>query len=237
MEKPANTGNNTADALAASNTTGDADLPPSTLGEEIANSVTHGIGAALSVAGLVVLVSLTAIRGAGWLAIVSAAIYGATLVILYTSSTLYHSIQGTGAKRVLRKFDHAAIYLLIAGTYTPFTLVPLNGALGWTLFGIIWTLALTGIVLKMRLTGRFELLFTALYVVMGWLIIVAFRQLSAQMHTAGLVLLVAGGASYTAGVLFYALDKRRYFHAVWHLFVLAGSILQYFAVLDTIVPW
>ncbi|MDR1817852.1 MAG: hemolysin III family protein [Puniceicoccales bacterium] len=222
-------------AAAAAGDSAAGDLPPSTLGEEIANSVTHGIGAALSIAGLSVLVVL-AVRLADVWAVVNASIYGATLVVLYTCSTLYHSIRHPGAKRLLRKFDHAAIYLLIAGTYTPFVLGPLRGALGWSIFGIIWGLALAGVVMKFRFTGRFEVLSTLLYVGMGWLILIALKPLFAQMSTTGVALLVAGGVSYTAGVVFYLKDAKPYFHAVWHLFVLGGSVLQYFSVLTTIVP-
>lgn len=204
-------------------------------GEEIANSVTHGIGALLSIAGLVVLVVLSALRADVW-AVVTTAIYGATLIMLYTCSALYHGVRSARTKRLLRKFDHAAIYLLIAGTYTPLVLGPLRGALGWSIFGVIWGLAVAGVVLKFWFTGRFDALSTALYVAMGWLIVIALKPLFEQMSWVGCTLLVAGGVTYTAGVVFYAFDRIRYFHAIWHLFVLGGSVLQYFAVFDAVIP-
>jgi hemolysin III len=206
-----------------------------TVGEEIANSITHGIGALLSVAGLVVLVVLAAVRADAW-AVVSTAIYGATLIMLYTCSTLYHGVRSARAKRLLRKFDHAAIYLLIAGTYTPLVLGPLRGALGWSIFGVRWGLAVAGVVLKFWFTGRFDVLSTVLYIAMGWLIVIALKPLFEQMSWVGCTLLIAGGVTYTAGVIFYAFDRIRYFHAVWHLFVLGGSVLQYFAVFDAVIP-
>ena len=217
------------------------DIPQYTEREEIANSVTHGIGIPLSIAGLAVLVSLTASRSDVW-AVVSSSIYGAMLIVLYTSSTLYHSFRRPEIKRVLRKFDHAAIFLLIAGTYTPFVLGPLRDyspwgfSWGWGLFGIEWGLALAGVILKFWFTGHFEVLSTAVYIGMGWLILLVLKPLYDAMSVPGLCFLVIGGVCYTSGVAFYVRDKMPYNHAVWHLFVLAGSIFQYFAITTTIIP-
>jgi hemolysin III len=205
--------------------------------EEIANSVSHGIGIALGIAGLTVLVVFTALRSDVW-AVVSSAIYGASLVLLYTTSTLYHSFRAPEIKRVLRKFDHAAIFLLIAGTYTPFVLGPLreDGPWGWILFGIVWGLALAGVILKFWFTGRFGALSTGIYIGMGWLIVLAAKPLYLTMSAAAVCFLVAGGVCYTGGVIFYTRKQMPYHHAIWHLFVLAGSIFQYFAVTGTIIP-
>jgi len=209
-----------------------------TLGEEVAHAITHGLGVVLAIVGLTVMVARAALYGNAW-HIVGAAIFGSTLVLMYTASTLYHGIpaaQLPNAKKVLRIVDHSSIYLLIAGTYTPFTLVTLNGAVGWTLFGTVWGLALVGVVFKIFATGRFERLSLAIYLGMGWCIVGAIKPLVRTLDTGGLVLLVAGGLAYTGGVAFYALDHRRFFHAVWHGFVLAGSVLQYFAVLFYVIP-
>jgi hemolysin III len=203
--------------------------------EEFANCVTHGVGLALSLAGLVVLVALAAIRGTAW-HVVSCAVYGSTLVILYTASTLYHSIRSARAKRVLRIVDHAAIYLLIAGTYTPFTLVNLRGGLGWTLFGLVWGLAVTGVVFKVFLTGRFAIASTIVYLSMGWLVVIAWKPVLAAVPGGGIAWLLAGGLAYTAGVIFFAVEKIPFNHAIWHLFVLGGSICHYFAVLFYVLP-
>jgi hemolysin III len=209
-----------------------------TAGEEIAHALTHGLGIVLAIAGLTVMVARATLYGDAW-HIVGAAIFGTTLVLMYTASTLYHSIpaeQLPNTKRVLRIIDHSSIYLLIAGTYTPFTLVTLNGPWGWSLFGIVWGLALVGVVFKLFATGRFERLSLAIYLGMGWCVIIAIKPLVRELPTGGLVLLIAGGLAYTGGVAFYALDSRRYFHAIWHAFVLAGSVLQYFAVLLYVIP-
>ncbi len=206
-----------------------------TLGEEIANSLSHGLGAALSVAGLVVLVVLAARLGDPW-RVTSFAIYGSTLTILYLASTLYHSIQDHRVKGVLRTIDHASIYLLIAGTYTPILLVSMRGAWGWALFGVIWGLALIGVVLQsLSFQGlrRVEL-FT--YLMMGWLCVIAWREMSAGISSAGLIWIAVGGAFYTTGVIFYAWHKLPYHHAVWHLFVLAGSASHFFAMLFHVLP-
>ena len=206
-----------------------------TVGEEIANSITHGIGAALSIAGLTLLVSLAAIYGDVW-RVVSFSIYGSSLVLLYLCSTLYHSIQHPKAKRILRIFDHSAIYLLIAGSYTPFTLVSMRGPWGWSLFGVVWGLALLGIAFKTVFIGRYEKWATAAYVLMGWLVVIAFKQMLVTVPPGGIIWLVIGGVVYTSGVLFYAWEKLPYNHAVWHLFVLGGSICHFFAVLFHVLP-
>lgn len=200
-----------------------------TLGEEIANGITHGLGAALSIAGLAVLVALAAVYGTVW-HIVSFSIFGASLIILYTASTLYHSIQIPQARPVLRIIDHASIFLLIAGTYTPFLLTALRGPLGWWLLGIVWGIALLGIVFKVFFIGRWEVVSTLAYVGMGWLCMVAFKQMLAVVPPAGVAWLVAGGIVYTVGVIFYALQRVPYSHTIWHLFVLGGSVCHFFAV-------
>ena len=206
-----------------------------TVGEEIANSVTHGIGAALSVAGLTLLVVLAAIYGDVW-RVVSFSIYGSSLVLLYLASTLYHSIQAPKVKRILRIFDHSAIYLLIAGTYTPFTLVSMRGPWGWTMFSVVWGLALLGIAFKTVFIGRYEKWATVAYVLMGWLVVIAFKEMLVTIPPGGIVWLVIGGVVYTLGVLFYAWQKLPYNHAIWHLFVLGGSICHFFAILFHVLP-
>jgi hemolysin III len=208
--------------------------PSSTTGEEIANSITHGVGAALSVAGLVAVVAAAAWRGTGS-HVVACAVYGASLVLLYLSSTLYHALTNGRAKRVFRVLDHASIYLLIAGTYTPFTLVTLRGVWGWTLFGIVWTMAAMGIVFKCFFTGRLHALSTAAYVLMGWVAVVAIRPLWQALPWQGFLLVLAGGVLYTSGVIFFA-GRWKYSHAVWHLFVLAGSVCHFQAVYQYVLP-
>ena len=204
------------------------------VGEEIANSVTHGIGGVFAVAGLVVLVTFAAIRGSAW-HVVGCSVFGATMVLLYTSSTLYHAIAAPRAKRVLRHIDHASIFLLIAGTYTPFTLATLRGPWGWTLFGVIWGLAVLGIALQ---TGsrRHPVAAVLLYVAMGWTVVIAVRPLLRELPLGGVTLLVLGGLAYTSGVAFYAWRKLPYHHAIWHGFVLAGTVLHFFAVLLYVIP-
>jgi hemolysin III len=208
-----------------------------TTGEEIAHSVTHGVGAALSVAGLAVLAALAARGGDPW-HVAACCVYGATLVLAYTASTLYHAIPASlpRAKRVLRLLDHSSIFLLIAGTYTPLTLVNLRGPWGWTLFGLVWGLAAAGIVLASAAPNRLRAFRVALYLGMGWLVVVAARPMAEAVAPGGLALLVAGGLAYTGGVAFYAWSRLRYHHAIWHGFVLAGSALHFFAVLLYVVP-
>jgi len=201
-----------------------------TLGEEIAHGVTHGVGTALAVAGLTVLVTFSALVGDA-LKVTTFAVYGATLVLLYLASTLYHAIASPRAKQVLQKIDHCAIYLLIAGTYTPFTLVGLRGAWGWTLFGLIWALAAAGIVREVFFPGRYRVLSLGLYLGMGWLVVVALEPLARTISGGGMAWLVAGGLCYTVGVAFYLLRRIRYTHAVWHLFVLGGSVCHFFTML------
>jgi hemolysin III len=204
--------------------------PRQTLGEEIANSVTHGVALVASLAGLPVLLMFGAARRSPW-SLVGACVFAATMVLLYASSTLYHALPESRAKRVFHVFDHAAIYLLIAGTYTPFTLGVLRGLWGWILFGTVWAIAAFGIAYKaLAGTHRFPHLSTVLYVGMGWLIVVAIRPLVTRVAAPGIWLLVAGGLLYTGGVAFYA-ARRRYAHAVWHLFVIGGNTCHFLAVL------
>lgn len=198
-----------------------------TPGEEIANSITHGVGAVLSVAGLVALV-LAARHRSAW-QIVACAIYGASLVLLYLSSTLYHALANNRAKRVFKILDHATIYVLIAGTYTPFTLITLRGTWGWSLFGVVWGLCVCGVVCKSLWIDRLKLASTVVYLLMGWCAALAVRPLLAALSWTGFAWLLAGGLCYTAGVAFYA-NSRRFAHFIWHLFVLAGSLCHYWAV-------
>ncbi len=202
--------------------------------EELANSLTHGAGLALSIAGFIVLVVLAAMRGSAW-RIVSCAVYGSTLICLYTASTLYHSIHSRQLKRVLKICDHSAIYLLIAGTYTPFLLVNLRGSWGWSLFAVIWGLAMAGILFKVWFVEHFSVLSTVVYVLMGWLALVAVKPMLLSIPHSGLLWLLAGGVLYTVGVVFYAWKKIPYNHAIWHGFVLAGSTCHYFAVLCSVI--
>jgi hemolysin III len=194
------------------------------------NSISHLVGATLALAGLVVLVVFASLQGDPW-KIVSFSIYGVSLFLLYTLSTLYHSLRGR-AKQIFRKLDHVAIYLLIAGTYTPFTLVTLRGTWGWTLFVIIWGLAIVGIIVDSLHKKGSRTMQMVIYLLMGWLILVAMYPLVQALPKGGLVLLVLGGVFYTSGIIFYALDDRmNHAHGIWHLFVLAGSISHYLAVL------
>jgi hemolysin III len=204
-------------------------------GEELAHSVSHGVGIVFSIAALAVLVGFAAARGDAW-HVTSVAIYGTTLVLLYVASTLYHSIALVRAKRVLRVLDHSAIYLLIAGTYTPFTLVNLRGPWGWTLFAVVWTAAIAGIVFKTVALGRLPGVSVAIYVAMGWCVVVAFRPLVQHVAPGGIALLVAGGVAYTLGLAFYGWKRMPYHHLIWHLFVLLGSVLHFFAVLFYVIP-
>jgi hemolysin III len=203
--------------------------------EELANRLTHGFGALLSVAGLVLMVVYSALHGDAWV-VTSTAVYGASLVVLYTASTLYHTVQSDRWRRLCQKFDHAAIYLLIAGTYTPFTLGPLRGSWGWTLFGIVWGCAVVGVVLKLFFAGKADVLSTVAYLVMGWLVVIALKPLVAALPAGALWLLVAGGLCYTLGTIFYLWDKLPFNHAVWHVWVLAGSACHWAAVFGYVVP-
>jgi len=198
------------------------------------NSISHLVGTALALAGLVVLVVLASMQGDPW-KIVSFSVYGASLFLLYAMSTLYHSLRGR-AKQIFMKLDHVAIYLLIAGTYTPFTLITLRGAWGWSLFVIIWGLAILGIIVDSRHRDGSRAIQMTIYLLMGWLILVAMYPLIQALPREALVLLVMGGVFYTGGTLFYALDERmRHAHGIWHLFVLAGSISHFLAILLYVV--
>jgi hemolysin III len=206
-----------------------------TLGEEISHAVTHGLGLLLSIGGLAVLVVTASIRGDAW-HVVGCAIFGVTLVLLYAASTLYHSIPHQRAKRVFRELDHAAIFLLIAGTYTPFTLVNLRGSWGWTLLALVWGLAVLGIALQVAKPSRERRAAVPIYLVMGWLIVIAVEPLVRSLHPEGLVLLILGGVAYTLGVVFFAWRRLPYNHAVWHVFVLAGSACHFSCVFGYVIP-
>jgi hemolysin III len=200
------------------------------LGEEIANSVSHGVGVVAALAATPFLV-LSAARRGDPLAIVGSSMFAGSLVILYVASTLYHALPRNRAKRLFRIIDHSAIFLLIAGTYTPFTLGVLRGGLGWTLFAVVWGFAVLGVTLKSVAGIGYPRLSTALYLAMGWLALIAIRPLWAHVPVAGWLWLIAGGLAYTGGVAFYAAERVRYGHFVWHLFVLVGSMCHFFAVL------
>jgi len=203
--------------------------------EELANGVTHGIGLALSVVGLIALVVLSIVRGSAW-HIAGCTTFGVTLVLLYGASTLYHSFHAPGLKRILKILDHAAIYLLIAGTYTPFTLVNLRGFWGWTLFALVWGLSVFGIAWKFFHVDRFQLVSTLTYIAMGWLALIAIKPLLAAVPLSGIMWLVAGGLFYTIGASFLGLKRVPYHHAIWHVFVMAGSVCHYFAVMFYVLP-
>ena len=209
--------------------------PKQTVGEEIANSITHGIGALLSIAGTVILIVRAAMVGTA-IHVISFAIYGLSLILLHTSSSIYHGLQAPRAKRVFWVFDHSTIYLLIAGTYTPFMLISLWGPWGLTLMIAIWTLAIAGILLATLCIGRFRKTALALYLGMGWLIILVSRELWLNVPHEALVFVAAGGVSYTLGVAFYVWKRLPYSHMIWHLFVLGGSITHYFGILFYLLP-
>lgn len=201
-----------------------------TLGEELAHSITHGLGAVLSGAALVVLIILAVLYGTSW-HVFSFAVYGTSLLALYLASTLYHGAQKPRLRPILRKVDHACIYLLIAGTYTPFVLISMRSTLGLTLLAVVWGLAVFGIVYKIFFIDKFAVITTLAYVAMGWMSIIAWREMVANIPGPGLVLLMVGGGLYTVGVVFYAMTKIRYTHAVWHLFILGASACHFAAVL------
>lgn len=211
----------------------DADLAHAR--EEWANALTHGLGAVAALAGSGVLVALAARHGDAW-QLAGAIVFGLCLVMLYVASTWYHAIHDPLAKARLKVFDHCAIYLLIAGTYTPFTLVGLRGPWGWGLFAAIWALALAGVVFKLFYAGRFKLLSTSIYIAMGWLVLVAIRPLLAALDHWTFGWLLAGGLCYTLGTVFYHRPSLRYSHAIWHLFVVAGSVCHYVAVMAQVFP-
>jgi len=197
--------------------------------EEFVNVLSHGVGLLLSIAALTLMVVFASLDGNAW-HIVGAAIFGASLVVLYLASTLFHGVRKPDVRRWLNVFDHAAIYILIAGTYTPFLLVTLNGAWGWSLFGVIWGLAIAGVVFKIFFTGRFNAVSTIVYVLMGWLIVIAIVPLFENLPTAGLIWLVAGGISYSVGAVFFMFDRLPFNHAIFHFLVLGGSVCHFFAV-------
>jgi hemolysin III len=203
------------------------------LGDILANAITHGIGAALALVGAVWLIAASTRGSAGLIA--SCSVFAGTLVLVYVCSTLYHSLVRTRAQRVFRILDHSAIYLLIAGTYTPFTLISLRGRVGWTMFAMEWSLAAAGIVFKSLAVERFAVASVVVYLFQGWLVVFAFRPLLHSVGWHGVLWLGAGGMFYTLGIVFFALDRVRYFHATWHLFVLAGSVAHFFGVLFYVV--
>ncbi|GAU08905.1 PAQR family membrane homeostasis protein TrhA [Desulfoplanes formicivorans] len=205
------------------------------LTEEIANSVIHGLGVLFSIAGLGVLTAFATAFGNGW-HIVSVSIFGGTMIIMYTASTLYHGIPLPRVKMVLRVLDHSSIFLLIAGTYTPFTLVSLHGVWGWTLFVSIWCLAVAGIAIELSPFRKWRTLQIGLYLGMGWAVVVAAKPLLASVPPGGIKLLVAGGLCYTLGVIFYVWRSLKFNHAIWHLFVLAGTVFHFFAILLYVIP-
>ena len=205
------------------------------LKEEIANSISHGVGAGLSIAALSILIVMAARHGDAW-RIVSFSIYGSTLVLLYLASTFYHIFSNSSVRRVFHVFDHSAIFLLIAGSYTPFCLVTIRGGWGWSIFGIVWGIAVLGIVFKAFFTGRFNIVSTILYLLMGWIIVIAIKPLLGSLPAGGFIWLGLGGGCYTAGIIFFAWKKLPFGHFIWHLFVLGGSILHFFGILLYVLP-
>jgi hemolysin III len=203
--------------------------------EELANAMTHGLGAGAGVAALAILVTLAARQGDPW-RIVSFSVYGATVVLLYLASTLYHAFQAPRLKFIFKGLDHEAIFLLIAGTYTPFSLVTLRGPWGWTVFGLIWGFALAGIIFETAFLGRFKRLVVVFYLGMGWMAVIAIKPLWAALPGGGLAWLGAGGLCYSFGVIFYLWKSLPYHHAIWHLFVLGGSVCHFFAILWYVLP-
>ncbi|HPE74806.1 MAG TPA: hemolysin III family protein [Draconibacterium sp.] len=200
-----------------------------TVKEEIFNSITHGVGVLLSIAALVILVVLAVGKGNAW-HVVSFSIYGSTMVLLYLASTLYHSFTAEKVKNLFARFDHAAIFLLIAGTYTPFLLTALRGTFGWVLFGIIWGVAVVGVVIRSIYLTRFRKLMVAIYLIMGWMFVVAVGPMINNLPLTSIIFLFLGGIFYSVGVVFYVKRNLKYGHGIWHLFVLAGSIMHFFAV-------
>jgi len=200
-----------------------------TNGEEIINAITHGIGSLLSIAALVVLIIVAGRHGDIW-HLVSFSIYGSTLILLYLSSTLYHSFSNQKVKNLFARFDHISIFLLIAGTYTPILLTSMRGIWGWTLFGIIWGLAIVGAVIRSIYLHRFRKLMVAVYLLMGWMFVLAGKQIYLNLPSVSLTFLILGGIAYSVGVIFYMWRSLPYAHGIWHLFVLAGSVLHFFAI-------
>ena len=205
------------------------------LGEELCNAITHGIATLLSIAGLVIAIVISAIYGNAY-SVVSSCIYGACLIILFLMSTMYHSLTNKKAKNVFRVLDHCSIFLLIAGTYTPFVLVALNGALGWTMFGIIWGLAIFAIVFNSISVEKFKKINIICCLFMGWLALFTIKPLFESISFNGILLLVLGGVAYSLGVIFYKMKKLKYMHAVWHIFVMLGSMLHFFSIINYVLP-
>lgn len=203
------------------------------VGEEIANSITHAVATGLAIAALVVLIVSAVSQGDAW-HVVSFSIFGSTLILLYLASTLYHAIPLPKAKRILKTLDHSAIFLLIAGTYTPFMLASMRGTTGWIVFSVVWVLAVAGVVLKCCCVYRFKRLSLSVYLGMGWLCVLVMRDMYASLPGTSLTLLALGGLAYTLGVVFYVWKRLPYSHAIWHLFVIAGSTLHFFSVLNTL---
>lgn len=203
--------------------------------EEVANAITHGIGAVLSIAALVVLIVFATLKGTVW-HVVSFSIYGTTMLLLYLNSTLVHSLRDGRAKDFFEFLDHSSIYLFIAGTYTPFMLVAIRGVLGWTLFGIAWGVAVFGVLFKAYFVKKFLFMSTVFYIAMGWMIVIAWHPLSLVITGGGMAWLLAGGLLYTLGTIFYVWRAFPYHHAVWHLFVLGGTVVHFFVVLIYLLP-
>ena len=203
-------------------------------GEEILNSISHGAGAVFAACGTALLIVLAAFFSDAW-GIVSSAVYGFSLIVLYTMSTLYHAITNARAKRVMRVLDHSSIFLLIAGTYTPISLVTLRGPLGWVVFGLVWGSAVIGIVFNAVSIERFKKLSLILYIASGWAVVIAAKPMIVTMRPGGLGLLLIGGLFYTGGIFFYVQKKRRWFHGIWHLFVLFGSVAHYLSILFYVI--
>ncbi len=201
-----------------------------TIAEEVANAITHGVGVIFGIIALVLMVVFASYGGDAW-RIVSVSIFGSALILLYLASTLYHALPESSIKRMMRIFDHCAIYVLIAGTYTPFLLGDMRGPWGWVLFGILWGSAVAGIIFKFFFIGRFDLITTLLYVAMGWTALIAIKPALAMLPPGALLLLLVGGILYTSGVVFYLWDRLPFNHAIWHLFVLGGSALHFAAVM------
>ena len=206
-----------------------------TLGEEVANAITHGVGMVFSIVGLVFLIIFSALYGSAW-HVVSFTIFGASMVFLYTSSTLLHSLPKGRAKDIFEILDHSSIYFFIAGTYTPFLLIAVRGTLGWTLFGVVWGVAIAGTIFKVFFVKRFVLVSTILYVAMGWMIVLAWPMLTEQLARGGILLLIIGGLFYTLGAIFYVWRLFKFHHMVWHIFVLTATILHYFTILIYVLP-
>ncbi len=209
-------------------------LPHYTLGEEIFNSVSHGVGVALACGGFGILIVLSALYGDAW-AVSSSIVYSFSLFALYLASTLYHACPNRRVKGVLQVLDHCSIFLLIAGTYTPYTLITLRGVLGWTLFAVVWGAAMVGVVLNAIDVRKYSRISMVCYVAMGWVVVLAIRPLMASLAWNGLVLLALGGVFYTVGIVFYVI-RRSYMHSIWHLFVLAGSVCHYLSILLYVIP-